>query len=92
MDIITTTDDWCGGGGGGGGVVSKGQASKEGFFCRSFLCVCNSHVKRSINVRMYVEDTKFDLTPLTRKVITLSRHPKKDESDEDNDSDAVKNN
>ncbi len=37
MNIIITNNDGCGGGGGGDGVASEGQASKEGFFGRSFV-------------------------------------------------------
>jgi hypothetical protein len=48
----------------GEGVASEVQASKGEFFGRNFVIFfCNSPIKRSINERMYVEDTKFDLTP-----------------------------
>jgi hypothetical protein len=44
-------------------VALEVQASKGEFYGRSFVIFCNSHVKHSINEHMYVEDTKFDLTP-----------------------------
>jgi hypothetical protein len=53
----------------GEGVALEVQASKGEFFGRSFVIfLCNSHVKRSINERMHVEDTKFDLTPYPLQV------------------------
>ncbi len=47
----------------GEGVALEVQASKGEFLAIVLLFFCNSHVKRSINECMYVEDTKFDLTP-----------------------------
>jgi hypothetical protein len=55
---VEVEEGWC----------QRYKLPRRDFFAVVLLFFCNSHVKRSINVRMYVEDTKFDLTPLTGKV------------------------
>jgi hypothetical protein len=44
--------------------VRGGWAKGGRFLCRFMVfCCCNSYVNRSIELCMYVDDTKFDLTP-----------------------------
>jgi hypothetical protein len=49
-------------GGGAGGCLSGGLGKVVFFACFCFCC-CNSYVNRSIMLGMYVDYTKFDLTP-----------------------------
>ena len=49
--------------GGGSKRVCEGWA-QEGCFCAGFgFFCCNSYVNCSIELCMYVDNTKFDLTP-----------------------------
>jgi hypothetical protein len=49
-------------GGGAGGCLS-GRLGKFVFYRFFGLFCCNSYVDRSIKLCMYVDNTKFDLTP-----------------------------
>ena len=50
--------------GGGSGRVCEGRAWEGRFLLLVLGCFCcNSYVNRSIKLCMYVDDTKFDLTP-----------------------------
>ncbi len=55
---------YCGGVGGRSGRVLEQGAWEVRFFTGFFgLFCCNSYVNRSIKLCMYVDSTKFDLTP-----------------------------